>query len=202
VTELGQFAFPLNATSHEQSVAWWDNAFDHDDLKRIVALGDSLPAEAAQVGGPTSKNGTSPDTRACKVAWINANPDSGWLFERLGNMARELNSRYFGFDLWGLESLQYTIYDGAVHGEFYDWHIDTMGKGNQGQRKLSFVVQLSEAQDYEGGELWVHGKAELCVPKCRGLLYAFPSYTLHRVTPVTAGVRKTLVGWIVGPQFR
>lgn len=199
---MNHYAFPLNTTQHEQGLAWWENSFCHDDLKRIVELGDSLPDGPAHVGGQTSADGTSPDTRTCRVAWIEASPAAGWLFEGLGNYVRELNRDYFGFDLWGLQSLQYTIYDGTERGAFYDWHIDTMGKGNQGQRKLSFVLQLSEPQDYEGGELWLHGKYEVCVPKRRGLLYAFPSYTLHRVTPVTKGVRKTLVGWIVGPQFR
>jgi PKHD-type hydroxylase len=30
----------------------------------------------------------------------------------------------------------------------------------------------------------------------------FPSFRLHRVTPVTSGVRKTLVVWSTGPAFR
>lgn len=34
------------------------------------------------------------------------------------------------------------------------------------------------------------------------MLTAFPSYTMHRVTPVTRGVRKALVAWVNGPDFR
>jgi PKHD-type hydroxylase len=29
----------------------------------------------------------------------------------------------------------------------------------------------------------------------------FPSYTLHRVTPVTEGTRYSMVGWITGKPF-
>ena len=36
----------------------------------------------------------------------------------------------------------------------------------------------------------------------RGNLVAFPSYVLHQVTPVTSGIRKSLVAWGAGPKFR
>ena len=38
--------------------------------------------------------------------------------------------------------------------------------------------------------------------KARGTLVAFPSYVMHRVTPVTSGTRKSLVAWVAGPKFR
>lgn len=199
---MNHYAFPLNTSPHEQSFAFWENGYSHDELKRVVALGESLPKEEAKTGGPTNADGTSPDTRACTLSWINANDDTRWLFDKIGGQVRELNDKYFSFDLWGFESLQYTVYNGNPRQEFYDWHIDTMGKGNTVQRKLSLVLQLDEAQDYEGGELWLHGKTKMCVPKQRGLLYVFPSYTLHRVTPVTSGLRRTIVGWTLGPEFR
>jgi len=33
-------------------------------------------------------------------------------------------------------------------------------------------------------------------------MIVFPSHVLHRVTPVTRGVRRSLVGWIGGPHPR
>jgi predicted 2-oxoglutarate/Fe(II)-dependent dioxygenase YbiX len=36
----------------------------------------------------------------------------------------------------------------------------------------------------------------------RGTVIAFPSYVLHRVTPIESGVRKALVVWVAGPEFR
>jgi PKHD-type hydroxylase len=122
--------------------------------------------------------------------------------QRLMEQAMALNRDFCGFDLWGFETAQYTVYQAEGQGDTYDWHIDTMGKGNAGQRKLSIVLQLSDQQEYEGGELWLHGHTKEVVQKAKGLLVAFPSYTLHRVTPVTAGIRRTLVTWILGPQFR
>ena len=36
----------------------------------------------------------------------------------------------------------------------------------------------------------------------RGTIIAFPSYVLHRVSPTESGVRKSLVIWVSGPEFR
>ena len=38
--------------------------------------------------------------------------------------------------------------------------------------------------------------------KARGALIVFPSFVLHRVVPVTSGIRKSLVVWVAGPEFR
>jgi len=39
-------------------------------------------------------------------------------------------------------------------------------------------------------------------PRQRGTIILFDSRTQHRVQKVTSGVRKSLVGWTVGPRFR
>jgi predicted 2-oxoglutarate/Fe(II)-dependent dioxygenase YbiX len=33
-------------------------------------------------------------------------------------------------------------------------------------------------------------------------LIAFPANVLHQVTPIRKGIRRTLVAWAVGPEFR
>jgi PKHD-type hydroxylase len=65
------------------------------------------------------------------------------------------------------------------------------------------VVQLSDETDYDGGILQLNvGHQLLEVPKLKGSLSIFPSYLLHRVTPVVTGVRKSLVSWVSGPNLR
>lgn len=194
---MSHYAFPLNTSPHKQEFAYWRDGFTNEELKRVIALGESFPKEEAEVG-----SGKDPDYRACTISWIPANDDTRWLFEKVGCIVRELNRDYFMFDLWGFSDFQYTIYNGNPRREFYDWHIDTMGAGNHQQRKLSLVLQLDEPMDYEGGELWLHGKTKMCVPKEKGHMICFPSYTLHRVTPVTSGLRRSLVAWVLGPEFR
>ena len=103
--------------------------------------------------------------------------------------------------LAGNPAVQFTAYDSEEKG-FYGKHIDMMYKSN-GTRKLSMSVQLSEPEDYEGGSLLLYtGEEPLTLPKSRGTALFFPSYSLHEVTPVTKGLRYSLVAWFLGPRFK
>jgi PKHD-type hydroxylase len=78
-----------------------------------------------------------------------------------------------------------------------------MFKPESGNRKLSFSVMLTDPGDYKGGELLLKTSFKpMKTPKKRGTVVFFPSFVLHEVTPVTEGIRKTLVGWVLGPNFR
>ena len=71
-------------------------------------------------------------------------------------------------------------------------------------RKLSFAMQLSDPDDYEGGNVQLldeTGKSYLA-PRKKGTIMLFDSRTSHRVLKVTKGIRKSLVGWTVGPRWK
>ena len=114
--------------------------------------------------------------------------------------------------------MQYTRY---AKGMFYGWHNDAglstqykpVANGNRmdglGQdfvneniemvRKLSFSLQLSHPDDYEGGNVQLLDEAgkSYITPRQRGTIVLFDSRTQHRVLKVTKGVRKSIVGWTV-----
>ena len=71
-------------------------------------------------------------------------------------------------------------------------------------RKVSITVQLSDTDDYEGGnlEIWSGGDNVKIAPRGRGNVVIFPSYMMHRVTPVTKGTRKSFVLWVGGEHYR
>jgi PKHD-type hydroxylase len=97
------------------------------------------------------------------------------------------------------EQLQLSEYNGDDEGH-YDWHMDCGKEVNT--RKLSLSIQMSDPEEYEGGELNIHTHAGISTaPKLKGTVILFPSYLLHRVTKVTKGNRKSLVCWIHGPPF-
>jgi PKHD-type hydroxylase len=104
-----------------------------------------------------------------------------------------------------VDSLQYTVYDSADE-QHYDWHQDIGPDHNH--RKISFVLLLSDPAAYEGGNFEIgqagggprsHTVGPL---KTKGSALAFPSFLSHRVSPVTKGVRRSLVGWIAGPKLK
>jgi len=39
-------------------------------------------------------------------------------------------------------------------------------------------------------------------PKSQGTMIILPTYVVHRVKPVTSGIRYSLIGWIGGPHYR
>jgi PKHD-type hydroxylase len=71
-------------------------------------------------------------------------------------------------------------------------------------RKLSISIQLTDPEEYEGGELKLYDGEEegVLMDKTQGTLIIFPSYVLHEVMPVTKGTRNSLVTWVTGKQFK
>jgi PKHD-type hydroxylase len=72
-------------------------------------------------------------------------------------------------------------------------------------RKLSLIIQLTDPSEYEGGDFQFDSDIPQPDPaeiKQRGTVIVFPSFLRHRVTPVTSGVRRSLVSWVEGPKFR
>lgn len=178
----------------------WDNGFTDDEIEQIKVYANNKRFSEASVGD--SENSAPSDIRISKVTWLNNNPDTNWIYDKLAYITRQLNGQFYQFDLYGfVEDFQFTVYEGTQKGH-YDWHQDSGGNTDV-PRKLSIVMQLSSPDDYEGGVLQLKtSKDEISVEKRKGLIVAFPSYQLHRVTPVTKGTRMSLVAWTVGPKFR
>lgn len=187
-----------------EAMAWWDGRFSDQDLREIQIKANRLSAQKATIGGGAEVE----DYRRSTVKWMDTDD---WFGDDMGWVARQLNGQYYGFDLWGFgEKFQHTEYEAPKKagnmglafddtGGHYKWHID-VGLGEM-CRKLSLVLMLNT--DYEGGELQVKiGDDHVTAEKVEGRIYAFPSYHLHRVTPVTKGIRRTVVSWVSGPKFR
>jgi PKHD-type hydroxylase len=174
--------------------------------------------EESRVGNGKSDH----DIRNAKNVWI---PTSHWIGGFLWYYADRANRENFKYDLTCVdgENLQYTLYK---EGDHYTWHTDqdlaTFYKpqnsggrdhetlvndfimdNTENVRKLSFSLQLSEDDSYEGGQFQLlDGLNSYIVPRQKGTIVFFDSRTPHRVRKVTKGVRKSIVGWILGPRWR
>ena len=81
-------------------------------------------------------------------------------------------------------------------GMSYGTHVDDALMGGM-RSDVSFTLFLADPSSYDGGELVIEspaGEEDLKLPA--GALVAYPSGSLHRVAPVTRGVRLAAVGWV------
>lgn len=193
-----QFLYNQRNNVNHFNYYYFTDAFSTDQLERIKTLGNSYPMNAARTGA--GEDSQLSDYRKSEVSWIPENNDSIWLYNLIADYADKANKEMWNFDIWGYhDSLQFTNYYGD--GGHYDWHAD-LGPGIS-NRKLSVVLQLSEGDSYEGGELQLNtGSSITSVPKQYGLICFFPSFVLHRVTPTTSGTRTSLVTWLCGANLR
>jgi len=180
--------------------AYANNVFTPEECDKIIQIGLNKIIKPALIGG--NGNGVVDTTiRDSNITWLGSQDDMGWAYDKLAGVVQEVNSKFFNFDLFGFtENMQFTEY--KPPGGKYDFHIDKILYGTV--RKLSMVVQLTDPAQYTGGELqiWTGGRDELNMEKTRGSVFFFPSYVMHRVKPVTAGTRYSLVAWVGGVPFK
>ncbi len=196
--------FGFNRSSYRKDVNFNDyyyfqDAFSSEELTRIEEMTKQLQFEDANTGADeTSKKS---DYRKSRVKWCPQNKEWEWVYEKLHDLIVQSNDEMWKFDLQNLpEPIQYTEYYGTNEGG-YEWHMDC-GVSYQNLRKISVTVQLSDSNEYEGGELEFNMGKIMRAPRGKGTAVIFPSFYLHRVTPVTSGTRKSFVLWVGGEPYK
>lgn len=210
-------------SSFEENWYWgFESLFWPEQIMRIREICDSGEEKTAVTDGHNEDN---PDTlvRKNKVSWHD-NPE---LYSMIEPIMWQVNQQSgWNYNITAIEPIQYTIYYGDNN--HYAWHTDTLVndpqlKCTEGSlagtiRKISCSIQLSDPSEYEGGDFELlsginrnyleEGKEnfnlesiELGHLKGKGAAIAFPSFTYHRVKPVTKGIRRSLVCWFRGPKW-
>lgn len=152
-----------------------------------------------------------PQQRKADVVLLDsAPPDLVWMWEKFNNLIAYYNDKYYNFDLYGYNYLQYAKYEPGGKHEF---HMDLPLDGKRVDhnllehlRKLTVILLLGEpGVDFEGGQFQINHFSEQ-YPWDTNLRKAsvviFPSFLLHRVAPVISGIRESIAVWPVGPKFR
>jgi PKHD-type hydroxylase len=192
--------FIEKSTSDFSNYYWFENAFDEKTIQTILNQVNLIKSQK----GVTGDNQTSDSLiRSSTIKWIPQTLEWIPLYEQCLELVMEANKSMWNLDISNvLDSIQYTEYYASDQGH-YDWHMD-VGSGRMSHRKLSLVVQISDPVEYDGGdlELWFGGKDYRSIPKALGNAVIFPSFYMHRVTPVTRGIRKSLVLWVGGTPYR
>lgn len=197
----------MGSISHLKSEFFSDNIitdFDKDPEFGIVPLemdkkmADLVLKEAHNFSEEVEAKTTIPSNLRKVQCWRMNQKDS-ITADLISHAMIEINQT-FNYKLSGIQDLQYLEYH-AIDNAKYDWHVD-VGSGLASMRKISFSWVLNEG--FEGGDLQFFGDGGEIVTynSTRNKLVSFTSFLNHRVTPVTYGIRKVLVGWIYGQQWR
>ena len=175
--------------------------FSPKQCQMIIEAGRSQPRQNASVGQAEKKGGiVDTNTRTSHISWIPFK-NMPEMYKDIETMMKKTNGNHFGFDGMQItEQAQYTEYPS---GGFYDWHMDSDVNfvHEPTVRKISMTCLLSHESEFEGGELQIE-RDKNKVKLVQGQAIFFASFLLHRVAPVTRGVRKSLVMWFGGPPLK
>ena len=170
----------------------WNKELSHEICQKLINLGKGNWNSAAVV------DKSIVDVRKSDIVWTKEQ----WVYDLITPYMFTANEQAgWKYNIVAAQDCQITRYtkDG-----FYNWHIDGMGSHSELQddgntRKLSMSIILNS--DYEGGDFEMRGLNNQVPRLEEGSIIVFPSFVEHRVTPVTEGIRYSLVSWFVGPPY-
>jgi len=210
----------LRSKEEYYPIYWVDNFLTDDEIEKIKKHTKTLISQDAKVGERENEKkeftldyhikdpnkGFVPRSRITDIKWISLTDNTRWLFKKIIDKIIDVNSKNFDLQLKFVEDLQFSEYTEEKRG-FYSKHRDCGLKRSLDNyvdiRKLSFTIQLTDENEYEGGELIFHlDKEEKKAPKSKGTIVFFESEIIHEVKPVTKGIRHSLVSWVQGPNLR
>ena len=202
----------------------FSQVIDKKTCERIINLGkdkwkeaevaETVPSltEEERFTGRKEVYGIDPSARMSEIYWASED----WIYNLVWPYMEEANKvAGWNLDISGAEDMQVTRYK---IGGFITWHADGRSDSlsaydspknpfmHGNVRKISMSLLLND--DYEGGEFEFSGlaKGECEITSIKNLkagdMLFFTSGMEHRVTPVTKGVRYSLVNWFVGPPVR
>jgi len=186
---------------------FWDGWFSEEELQTIENVCINSGTERAKV---INENGIAYESsiRPCNTKFHMINDNNAWFIHKMAALLEHVNNKYYQYDVWGFEGFQYTEYTSEKN-DRYGYHMDMITGDNIPEylrmpRKLSLSLILSNPTEYDNGEFEFKVSEEnLFQPEQkRGRAIIFPSYILHKINPVTRGVRRSIVTWVVGPKFR
>jgi PKHD-type hydroxylase len=173
-----------------------ENIIPEHFCDKIIKDGELSTIKKAKIADGDDAN------RSSSISWL----DDNELQKTLSYLIKSANDESnWNFSLKEFESLQFTIYN---KGDHYNWHTDNHVKPyrNNTIRKLSFTLCLND--EYEGGDFSIydpHPEPDLSITTTfklkKGDMIIFPSHVWHKVDKITKGVRKSLVGWVVGKPW-
>ena len=164
--------------------------------QEIIDLSKTLEQKESTVNNELDKEDK---IRQSTISWIPFNKMQP-VYNDINDFIQRINRNHFGFEnIQITEEAQVSSYS---KGQFYEWHTDTRTNMQEEPpvRKLSMTLLLNDPSEFEGGNLEIANNE--FVPMKQGHATIFASFLQHRVSPITRGVRKSLVMWFGGEPFK
>ena len=180
----------------------WINKFSENQRSAIIDQVHKVSYKDEELKDVATITQTKKSLKNSYSKWcLNKEMTSISLFDDILYLINKANEISFGYNLYPLSTLEclYNRYE-APFGK-YEWHMDDSGD-NISDVKLTAVVNLSKNNSYEGGEFQLNSGIEHTVNELTpGSMVVFRSSTIHRVLPITKGIRESLTFFIWGPKF-
>jgi len=189
--------FPVKEDINQTNYYWFENGFTTQEIDTIVNGSLEYEFQKAII----MDEGNTDKFRKSNIKWLPFDSKWEWVIDKIMSQVTEANKTIWNFDLKSIiDNIQYTEYEG--NGGHYDWHLD-IGPGSISHRKISITIQLSDPEEYVGGDLQIMtGSEYTTVQRGKGSVVIFISFLLHRVVPLTSGNRKSLVLWVGGDHYK
>ena len=179
-----------------KTVYFKEKYLSNKECEQIINLSKEIKKKDASFYFNDKKN----KYRSSKVKFLVKNEKFKFIYKKLKSDIQKINKKYFGFNLMQISNIQLSEYSYLNKGE-YKTHQDVMWLKQKYHRKLTIIIQLSENDEYTGGDLYIDGLSKNHLKK-KGTLIVFPSLFYHSVGRVLSGERLSLVAWYSGKLWK
>jgi len=125
----------------------------------------------------------------------------GFPFENIKSVTKTANEEIYDFKLIGVIDQDFPQIYKYEANDYYNWHMDLTPMAPS--RKISFIINLSNPEAYEGGEIeFLNIDSAKGATSEQGTCLIFPSWTVYKINPVTKGKKLLILGHIHGSLFR
>lgn len=187
---------------------YFKNYLDKETCNKIIEDVQVLPVQNAHVGVGQGNEIVNNSIRRTKIRFLYA---GDWRFQYIFDIfwktGVQANDDFFQFNISRLNFLQFAEYNSNELAEYKPHHdVFWMNDDPVYHRKLSAMIQLSDENDYTGGNFQIVDASVKNIPPAedvrkQGSILYIPSFITHQVTPVTKGVRYSLVAWFDGKKW-
>ncbi|MBV8754430.1 MAG: 2OG-Fe(II) oxygenase [Hyphomicrobiales bacterium] len=139
--------------------------------------------------------------RAGRRHKLTLTPQSAWMYDVLYQVVTDANRERFRLLLSGIERAPEYV-EQTAGSRPLRWRRDYRHRDIHDSCKLTVICQLSDPSAYRGGDLQIFDDGIATTVPARGGFFVLLGALFWRVTPVTRGVRRSLVSWFAGPRMR